>query len=574
MNRNKILSFILSVMLLLVSSFTAFAANEAAEISIGVQTYTVTVTVATAAEGKMTAILKNKDNNKWIDMSQSDEYTASDGKHIYTFQFVMPPMLETGDYVITVGNNVAETAKPFTFFSINEVVAFYNRLNAAASSGNEIYRLLTGEDFVLYYDLTGYRALTDKIRKAVDSEIEAWDLAATSENVTEIDQRFTEQMNRTMAFAQFVDANTELEEWDKAAKTAIENGDIDGKYYGKVQAATVHQYVQNEKVSGIKAEEISICFDGASLLAVADELDFATLNEAFDYYLAKNILDINKSDYEKVKKEKLTDSLFKELKKTDSKTVEELEANADEIMQELLAEPEEGGGSGGSSGGSRPSSGGSGSSGGGNRHPINGDSSFSGDASTDTTPDKEPEYNADFSDLNDAAWAKAAIVGLAEKGIVSGRGDGKFYPNDQMTREEFVKLIIVAFQAFNDAASAPFEDVLKDRWSYPYIASAVTSGLITGLNETTFNPEGIMTREDMAVILYRACKRAGLAAQDTVADFTDADEIAEYAKEAVGRLAGQKIINGMGDGTFLPKGTVTRAQAAKAVYELLALMEV
>ena len=143
-----------------------------------------------------------------------------------------------------------------------------------------------------------------------------------------------------------------------------------------------------------------------------------------------------------------------------------------------------------------------------------------------------------------------------------------------MTREEFVKLIIVAFQAFNDAASASFEDVLKDRWSYPYIASAVTSGLITGLDETTFNPEGIMTREDMAVILYRACKRAGLAAQDTAADFTDADEIAEYAKEAVGRLAGQKIINGMGDGTFLPKGTVTRAQAAKAVYELLALMEV
>lgn len=574
MNRNKILSFILSVMLLLVSSFTAFAANEAAEISIGVQTYTVTVTVATAAEGKMTAILKNKENNKWIDMSQSDEYTASDGKHIYTFQFVMPPMLETGDYVITVGNNVAETEKPFTFFSINEVVAFYNRLNAAASSGNEIYSLLTGEDFVLYYDLTGYRALTDKIRKTVDSEIEAWDLAATSENVTEIDQRFTEQMNRTMAFAQFVDANTELEEWDKAAKTAIENGDIDGKYYGKVQAATVHQYVQNEKVSGIKAEEISICFDGANLLAVADELDFATLNEAFDYYLAKNILDINKSDYEKVKKEKLTDSLFKELKKTDSKTVEELEANADDIMQELLADPEEGGGSGGSSGGSRPSSGGSGSSGGGNRHSINGDFSFSGDVPTDTTPDKKPEYNADFSDLNDAAWAKTAIVGLAEKGIVSGRGDGKFYPNDQMTREEFVKLIIVAFQAFNDAASASFEDVLKDRWSYPYIASAVTSGLITGLDETTFNPEGIMTREDMAVILYRACKRAGLAAQDTAADFTDADEIAEYAKEAVGRLAGQKIINGMGDGTFLPKGTVTRAQAAKTVYELLALMEV
>ena len=302
MNKEKIISLILPVMLLLASSFTAFAAEEAAQIKISVETFTVTVEVTTKAEGEMTAILKNKDNNVWVDMSQTRDFTVVDGKNVYTFQFVMQPTRETGDYVVTVGGNVAETMEPFTFRNIQEIADFYNLLNEAKSAEDEIYSLLTGEKYILYYDLTAYMALGKDTRTAVDKEIEGWDLSATIETVSLVNQEFTALLNRTMSLAQIADPNTGLTAWDEAVKTAIDNKDADGKYYGRVKAETVRTYFNNETISGIKAEDVSNGLDGAFLLAVAKELDFATLGEAFDFYLDKGTLEINGSSYEKVKK--------------------------------------------------------------------------------------------------------------------------------------------------------------------------------------------------------------------------------------------------------------------------------
>ena len=174
-----------------------------------------------------------------------------------------------------------------------------------------------------------------------------------------------------------------------------------------------------------------------------------------------------------------------------------------------------------------------------------------------------------FGDIESVVWAKPAILYLAEQGVLAGRGEGVFAPNDTVTREEFVKMIVAAFSVKTDGAACDFEDVSAGRWSYPYIGTATELGLVYGVDETHFNPTGIITREDLAVILHRAYNLAGKEAEISVVSFADAHDISGYAMDAVAALTGVGVINGMGDGTFAPKGTVTRAQAAKAIYELL-----
>ncbi|MBQ4087367.1 MAG: S-layer homology domain-containing protein, partial [Clostridia bacterium] len=190
-----------------------------------------------------------------------------------------------------------------------------------------------------------------------------------------------------------------------------------------------------------------------------------------------------------------------------------------------------------------------------------------GSTTVETPADNKVVVN--FSDLGEAAWASTAIKALAEDGVVSGKGDGKFYPNDTVTREEFVKIIVEALDIYNKNASASFDDVQDSRWSYGYIASAVHAGIIKGVSDTEFNPAGTMSRQDMAVIMYRVAGLLGLDVAGDSSVFADNADIADYAKEAVGALSGAGIINGTGNDCFSPKGTVTRAQAAKVVYEVL-----
>ena len=582
MTTKKFLSIILSALFMFVSVLSVSAAQSAAEIGISLDVFKVDVTVTTDSEaGWVTAQITDKEDNSAAQvlggMNQTDQYTLTDeGKYQYQFHFKMQPIHESGTYWVHVGGkNVVSASKSFTFINVYDKVDFYNKLNAAAKENDGIYGLLTGEDSKLTYDLTEYKALSNEVRILVDEKIEALDLAATAENIEEIETRFKTEMDSYMLLAKLADANEN--NWNAIVKTAVEKELFDGKYYEKVSSAVAMKYFRSEGDPSLEQEVLSDTFDKGSLLAVAEELDYISLKEAFDYYLEKGTISVSESNYKEIYEKKLENNLFKLLKEKKSTTIEELEDNADAIMKDLLDSYDEetegssgGSGSSGSSGSgsSRPSSGGSSSK---NTNPGSG-VIIDGNAGTNTGTNNEIVYNTSFSDLGNAQWAESAVSYLAGKGVVAGRGDGKFYPNDIMTREEFVKLIVLAFDIYDGAAAASFDDVSADSWSYPYIASAARLGIVTGNDNNEFNPSGSITREDMAVIMHRVYNIAGLKGQTAELDFADADSISGYAKEAVGVLSGASIINGMGDGTFAPKSAVTRAQASKVAYELLVLI--
>lgn len=212
------------------------------------------------------------------------------------------------------------------------------------------------------------------------------------------------------------------------------------------------------------------------------------------------------------------------------------------------------GSSGGSSGGGRGSSGGSSSA-------VRFDPVVLPQGGAQTLPTEI------YTDLGDAAWATEYIVTLTEKGIVSGKGDGKFYPNDNVTREEFTKMIVAAFAPSAEAAAISFSDVSADAWYYEFVAKAYSDGFITGYDDGRFGVGDLITREDMAVIAFRASQRQP---QGGEIYFNDNASISDYAMEAVTELSSLGVITGYND-NFEPKAPATRAQAAKIISLLLQL---
>lgn len=179
-----------------------------------------------------------------------------------------------------------------------------------------------------------------------------------------------------------------------------------------------------------------------------------------------------------------------------------------------------------------------------------------------------------FDDLSDVPWAAEAINALCNTGVVRGVDERVFEPGRNITRAEYLKIVLTAFKLADHTVSDEqiFSDVKRDDWYYYYVASGVRQGVVTGDNEGNFRPNDSITREDMAQILYKASSAAYIGFQpiDENRKFYDDEEnISDYAATSVKVLSAHGIINGTGNGLFEPKSLATRAQAAKMVYSLL-----
>lgn len=229
---------------------------------------------------------------------------------------------------------------------------------------------------------------------------------------------------------------------------------------------------------------------------------------------------------------------------------------------ENSGEKDSGGSTGGGSGSGKSGSGGS----------STGGSSGTSISGTPTIVSK-PQQNGKplFSDINDAAWAKDYIEKMAEKKILNGYEDGSFKPNNSITREEFSKIVSLAFGIYSAEAECGFDDVSKGDWSYKYIASLSENNIVTGSGNGSFDKTGNITRQDMAVILDRIAQLKGINAAAEENAFSDKSDISEYACESVLKMAKLGIMTGRGDGRFEPTATATRAETAKVIYALLEL---
>ncbi len=198
---------------------------------------------------------------------------------------------------------------------------------------------------------------------------------------------------------------------------------------------------------------------------------------------------------------------------------------------------------------------------------------FSGGGGGSFAVSGEPKRNETtgkaFNDLEGALWAQDAIEALYDKGVVSGKSEGVFDPTSGVTRSEFVKMIVSAFGFNTEGFECEFTDLNKDMWQYKYIASAYKFGIVNGYTDGSFGINSTITRQDMAVIMERALRTYGKTLSYGSMYFTDNSSISGYAFDAVSALSGAGIITGMPDGSFAPKDSVTRAQAAVVIYRAI-----
>lgn len=171
-----------------------------------------------------------------------------------------------------------------------------------------------------------------------------------------------------------------------------------------------------------------------------------------------------------------------------------------------------------------------------------------------------------FTDIENVSWAEEAISYLYKAGVISGKSEKTFAPNDNVTRAELAKMLVLGLKLESKDQTKEFEDVTSGAWFYDYVNIAASNGIITGDEYGRFNPDSPVTRQDAAVMMYRAISPTNKVEK---AFFEDYEEIADYSKDAVDYLYSKGIINGVGDGMFAPKSNVTRAQIAKMLYLLL-----
>lgn len=174
-----------------------------------------------------------------------------------------------------------------------------------------------------------------------------------------------------------------------------------------------------------------------------------------------------------------------------------------------------------------------------------------------------------FRDVDASHWAYEYVTTLAEAGVLSGVSEDSFNPDGNVTREEFAKLIVGALGLELSYGASPFLDVDANAWYAPYVAAAAQAGIILGSDDGTFGVGRYITRQEMAVMVYRS----GIQLADKVdpVEFIDSGEIADWAREAISAMQRAGILSGDSYGAFLPNDNATRAQAAKVVYEVMKL---
>jgi len=171
-----------------------------------------------------------------------------------------------------------------------------------------------------------------------------------------------------------------------------------------------------------------------------------------------------------------------------------------------------------------------------------------------------------FTDTAEDAWYYDNVAAAASKRLVNGKTDTTFVPEDEVTRAEFITMMVRALRLPEAAGGTVAYDDIDDHWAKDDIMKARSAGLITLLGtDNVLNPDQAITREEMAYVLARAANYAKLTTNATVdleERFTDADMIGEAYASYVQTTVALKLLEGRRADRFSADSTLTRAEAA------------
>ena len=182
-------------------------------------------------------------------------------------------------------------------------------------------------------------------------------------------------------------------------------------------------------------------------------------------------------------------------------------------------------------------------------------------------------YNkVSFKDVAANAWYAKAVGFVAARGITDGTGNGNFSPEVKLTRGQ---LLVMLMKAYDISPGKAPKDNFADAgntWYTGYLAAAKSLGISNGVGNNKFAPEKEITQQEMYTLSYNALKSIGQLPGNTsvkaLKDFTDADKVATWAKEAMTFMVNNGIAVDRGS-KLNPDGKANRAYMAQVLYNLL-----
>ena len=345
----------------------------------------------------------------------------------------------------------------------------------------------------------------------------------------------------------------ELSRYNVMLGLQLDNDDYYGKLVSKNQIQRVHEKLLHQNFT--KVTDLSTKFNEAVVLAMITTSNHGELREVVENNNSLLGLDLT-GDYAK-----LNDIDKGEVMKAimGKDTLSEVEEAFSQRVRQLMNEIGDDNDDSGSTGGKGKSS------------TITASPIIPTIIPT-VTPMPTP-VKKEFSDIGTVEWAKESIKTLADAEIIKGFQDGTFRPDDKLTREQFVKMIILALNIPVDTGESSYSDINKDEWYSNYIVAAEKNGIINGLPDGTFGVGKEISRQEMAVIAYRAAKAANVKLDEAnpEVDFTDTLDIDDYAVDNIKTMQKAGIFSGNDKKEFQPKELSTRAQAAKVICGLYKL---
>ncbi|MFA7637389.1 MAG: S-layer homology domain-containing protein, partial [Monoglobales bacterium] len=212
---------------------------------------------------------------------------------------------------------------------------------------------------------------------------------------------------------------------------------------------------------------------------------------------------------------------------------------------------------------SNPSGGGGGGGGGGSYIPPVDEDEDEEDELEKTSEEKADEEDPaeitlTYGDKDDISnWAVEGVKKAVSAGLFKGDDKGNINPQKSLTRAELATILLRLTNSDEVEKGISFDDVSADDWYYKAVSSVYKLGFMTGTGSTTFAPDRVVTREQAAVVLARILKLT----PEKEFSYSDADEISDWAKDAVNALSESKIMEGY-DNKFSPQDVLTREMCA------------
>ena len=169
-----------------------------------------------------------------------------------------------------------------------------------------------------------------------------------------------------------------------------------------------------------------------------------------------------------------------------------------------------------------------------------------------------------ITDYGDAYghWAYEALAWAVNNGVLVGTSEDKLNPDGYLTRAQMAAMIDRLFGTYKSADISRFTDVPRGSWHHDYIAQAVHMGTFAGYSSSRMGPNENITREQAMVVLARTVCLSS-AGNSALARFPDRNQVGAWAADAVSAMVERGYVSGYRDGRLNPKGQITRAEMAQ-----------